>query len=79
MLALFLLHSPLSKAAWQPILPLSPGSSTGPILSCRSDGSNSVNGKQDEWYPVPRVYEARWNGGLGEESAAGTHPPLGPY
>lgn len=25
------------------------GSSKGPILSCRSDGSNSINGKQDKW------------------------------
>lgn len=42
-------------------------SSKGPILSCRSDGSNSINGKQDEWYPVPKVYEARQNrvGGAG--------------
>lgn len=53
--------SPLSKTAWRLLLPLSPSSSKGPILSRRSDGGNSVNGRQDGWYPVPKVYKASWN------------------
>lgn len=61
--SLSLFPSPLSKTLGGQSCLCPQGSSKGPISSCRSDGSNSINGKQDEWYPVPKVYEARWNGG----------------
>ena len=74
--------SPLSKTAWQPLLPLVPKAvRTGPSCPCSSDGGNSVNGKQDGWFMVPKVQEARNRAtpGGGKENVAGTHPPLGPY
>lgn len=57
------------------------GSSKGPILSRRSDGGNSINGKQDGWHPGAQSVrgELRWAppGGGGREKCCRNTPSLG--
>lgn len=55
------------------------GSSKGAITRCRSDGGNSINGKQDGWSFVPWcAAKLAWLP-RGMESVTRTCLPWGPY